>query len=157
MNKILAKLMIPAAALISAVAVQPASAHHSFGLFDMGNEKTIEGDIVEFQWTNPHTWTFIAVKNADGSTTKWGIEGMSPNYLGRRGWSKETLRPGDHVKVVIYPLKSGNPGGTFLRATLPNGKTMVMFGRPGGGGVGAVPPGQKPADPSARYKQQAQP
>jgi Family of unknown function (DUF6152) len=133
----------------------PASAHHSFGLFDMGNEKVIEGNIVEFQWTNPHTWTFIDVKAEDGRVTKWGIEGMSPNYLGRRGWSKDSLRPGDHVKVVIYPLKSGNPGGTFLRATLPDGKTMVMFGRPGGGGVGAVPPGQKPTDPGDRDKNAA--
>ncbi len=157
MNRILARLTIPAAALMWIATALPAAAHHSFGLFDMGNEKTIEGDIVEFQWTNPHTWTFVAVKNADGSTTKWGIEGMSPNYLGRRGWSKETLKPGDHVKVVIYPLKSGMPGGTFLRATLASGKTMVMFGRPGGGGVGEVPTGEKPADPGDRYKPKAQP
>jgi len=155
MNKILASLAVSGLTLTAAVATQPVQAHHSFGLFDMGHEKTIEGDIVEFQWTNPHTWTFIDVKGPNGTVTKWGIEGMSPNYLGRRGWSKETLKPGDHVKIVIYPLKSGNPGGTFLRTVLPSGKTMVMFGRPGGGGVGAVPKGQKPADPSNRFNKPA--
>ncbi|HEU4619901.1 MAG TPA: DUF6152 family protein [Gammaproteobacteria bacterium] len=105
-----------------------ASAHHSFAPFDMESEKTIEGDIVEFQWTNPHTWTWLNVKNDDGSVTRWGLEGMSPNFLGRRGWTRETLKPGDRVKVVIHPLKNGDPGGTFLRVTLADGTEKVMFG-----------------------------
>jgi hypothetical protein len=106
-----------------------AAAHHSFSQFDMATQKTLEGDVVEFQWTNPHTWTWIDVKNADGTVTKWGLEGMSPNFLGRRGWSKNTLKPGDHVKLVVAPLKSGEHGGTFLRATLKDGTEMVMFGQ----------------------------
>jgi hypothetical protein len=111
-----------------------ASAHHSFSVFDMTTEKTIEGEIVEFQWTNPHTWTWVNVKNADGTVTRWGLEGMSPNYLGRRGWSKNTFKPGDHVKMVVAPLKSGEPGGTLMRATLADGKEVVNFGRAPGGG-----------------------
>ncbi len=77
------------------------------------------------------------MKNADGSVTRWGFEGMSPNYLGRRGWSKSTFKPGDKVKAVIYPLKSGEPGGTLLHATLPDGTEVVNFGRPPSGGGGA--------------------
>jgi len=106
-----------------------AAAHHSFSVFDLTTEKVIEGDVVEFQWTNPHTWTWIDVTNEDGTVTRWGLEGMSPNFLGRRGWSKSTLKAGDHIKVVIAPLKSGEPGGTFFRATLPDGTEKVMFGR----------------------------
>src|SRR6185369_1197411 len=113
-----------------------ANAHHSFSVFDMTTEKTIEGDIVEFQWTNPHTWTWVSVKGTDGKVTRWGLEGMSPNFLGRRGWSKNTFKPGDHVKMVIAPLKSGEPGGTLMRATLANGTEVVNFGRP--------PPGAPP-------------
>jgi uncharacterized protein DUF6152 len=105
-----------------------ASAHHSFAVFDMSQQKTIEGTVSDFQWTNPHTWTWVDVKGDDGSVVKYGFEGMSPNFLGRRGWSKNTLKPGDHVKIVYAPLKSGEPGGTFLRATLADGKEMVMFG-----------------------------
>jgi len=105
-----------------------ASAHHSFAVFDMSQQKTIEGTVSDFQWTNPHTWTWVDVKGDDGSVTKYGFEGMSPNFLGRRGWSKNTLKPGDHVKIVYAPLKSGEPGGTFLRATLADGTEMVMFG-----------------------------
>ena len=115
-----------------------ASAHHSFSVFDTQHQETIEGNIVEFQWTNPHSWTWIDVKNADGTVTRWGLEGMSPNYLGRRGWSKNTFKPGDHVKMTIAPLKSGEPGGTLMRATLANGTEVVNFGRP--------PPGAPPLE-----------
>ena len=107
-----------------------ANAHHSFAVFDMSTQKTIEGTISDFQWTNPHTWTWVDVKNGDGSVTKYGFEGMSPNFLGRRGWSKNTLKPGDHIKITYAPLKNGDPGGTFLRATLQDGTEMVMFGGP---------------------------
>jgi hypothetical protein len=106
-----------------------ASAHHSFSVFDMTTNKEIEGEVVEFQWTNPHTWTWVDVTNADGTTTRWGLEGMSPNFLGRRGWSKNTFKPGDKIKATLWPLKSGEPGGTLQRATLPDGSEVVNFGR----------------------------
>ena len=98
-----------------------AQAHHSFSVFDMQTNKELEGEVVEFQWTNPHTFLWINVKNADGSETRWGLEGMSPNFLGRRGWTKRTFEP----------------GGTLQRATLPDGSEVVNFGGAGGGGGGA--------------------
>jgi hypothetical protein len=107
----------------------PASAHHSFSAFDMAKESTIEGEVTEFQWTNPHTWTWVDVKGEDGKVVRYGFEGMSPNFLGRRGWSKNTMKPGDHVKITYAPLKSGEPGGTFLHAKMADGTDMVMFGR----------------------------
>ncbi len=110
------------------LAAAAARAHHSFAAFDMETEKTIEGEVVEFQWTNPHTWTWIDVTAEDGTTTRWGLEGMSPDFLGRRGWTRNTLEPGDRVRVTIHPLKSGEPGGTFVRAVLDDGTTKVMFG-----------------------------
>ena len=78
------------------------------------------------------TGTEAVVQNADGSKTRWGLEGMSPNFLGRRGWTKNTFKPGDQVKVVLWPLKTGEPGGTLQRATLPDGTEVVNFGRAGG-------------------------
>jgi hypothetical protein len=110
--------------------VTPAVAHHSFDMFDMTKQITITGTIKEFQWTNPHTFTWIDVPNDKGGVDTWAIEGMSPNFLGRRGWTKHTLNPGDKVTVTIYPLKEGKLGGTFLHCTLPDGKEMVMFDVP---------------------------
>ena len=124
----LERVVVAALGIATLAIAGSASAHHSFAVFDMSQQKTIEGTVSDFQWTNPHTWTWVDVKNADGSVTKYGFEGMSPNFLGRRGWSKNTLKPGDHVKITYAPLKSGDPGGTFLRATLQDGKEMVMFG-----------------------------
>ena len=108
-------------------AMQPLSAHHSFEMFDSTRTVTLTGTIKDFQWTNPHTWTWIDVPNAQGGVDTWGIEGMSPNFLGRRGWTKHTLSPGDKVTITIFPLKNGQNGGTFLHCTLPDGKEMVMF------------------------------
>ena len=120
--------VLAAGAALTLAAWNPVRAHHSFNVFDLAVEKVIEGEVVDFEWTNPHTWTWINVTNEDGTVTKWGLEGMSPNYLGRRAWNRLTLQPGDQIEVVIYPLKSGEPGGTFVRATLEDGTEKIMFG-----------------------------
>jgi hypothetical protein len=124
--------IVPAAVVLGLVGLLgggAAGAHHSFSVFDMTTTKEIEGQVVEFEWTNPHTFTWIDVTNADGSKTRWALEGMSPNFLGRRGWSKNTFKPGDKIKVSLWPLKSGEPGGTLQRAILPDGSEVVNFGR----------------------------
>ena len=115
----------------------PAQAHHSFAMFDISQEKALAGTVVEFQWTNPHSWIWLDVPAAGGAAEKWGIEGMSPNFLERRGWSKNTLKPGDKVTVVIHPVRTGGHGGSFMRMTLANGTVMDMMGGPPGG---AKPP-----------------
>jgi hypothetical protein len=119
------RLAIAAAA---ALAAGPALAHHSFAMFDMNQEKTVTGTVTDFQWTNPHTWIWLEVPTAGGAAEQWGVEGMSPNFLERRGWSKNTLARGDKVSVVIHPVKDGGKGGSFVRVTLPNGTVMDMMG-----------------------------
>lgn len=110
-------------------AAEPAMAHHSFAMFDFQTEKTLTGTVVQFDWTNPHTFIFIeAPTGAAGAMERWGLEGMSPNYLGRRGWTKNSLNPGDKITVTIHPLKDGAKGGTYLKVTLANGKEMLNFG-----------------------------
>lgn len=119
------RLAIVAAA---ALAAGPALAHHSFAMFDMNQQKTITGTVTDFQWTNPHTWIWLEVPTANGAAEQWGVEGMSPNFLERRGWSKNTLARGDKVSVVIHPVKDGGKGGSFVSVTLPNGTVMNMMG-----------------------------
>lgn len=123
-----------AAALMGILVTSAAWAHHSFSMFNNTKEETLTGTVKEFQWTNPHTFTFVDVTAADGKVETWGLEGMSPNYLGRRGWTKRTLKPGDKISVSIYPLKDGLKGGMFLRAKLADGTEKVMFGTPPRGG-----------------------
>ncbi|HEX3838886.1 MAG TPA: DUF6152 family protein [Steroidobacteraceae bacterium] len=115
-----------------AIAALPmaAIAHHSYAMFDLSQTVTLQGTIRDFQWTNPHSWIWIDVPDAKGAPQQWGIEGMSPNYLARRGWSKHTLRPGDKVSVVIHPLKGVERGGSFLSVTLADGTVMRQSGAP---------------------------
>jgi len=118
------------AAVLSTFSIGIASAHHSFSMFNNTTEITITGVVKEFQWTNPHSFTWVDVTGADGKVETYGLEGMSPNYLGRRGWTKKTLQPGDKITVTIYPLKDGLKGGMFLRCKLADGTEKVMFGNP---------------------------
>ena len=112
-----------------AVAGVSLSAHHSFAVFDMTSEKTITGTVSKFEWTNPHTFIFVDVPNDKGVIETWAIEGMSPNYLGRRGWSKTSVKPGDKITMTVRPLKDGKAGGMFVRAMV-DGKMLMPTGQP---------------------------
>jgi len=111
-------------------AVAPARAHHSFAMFDFTKEVTLTGTISKFDWTNPHTFVWIDVVNSEGKVETWAAEGQSPNYLGRRGWSKDTIKPGDKVTLVLNPLRDGRTGGMFRNMTLPGGKVIDQRGTP---------------------------
>ncbi len=117
----LRKLGLLGATLALAATVQ---AHHSFAMFDNSKEQTIEGEVKEFQWTNPHIWIQINVPGADGKIVEYSIEGGSPNGLRRQGWSRTTLKPGDKIVMTMHPLKDGSPGGSFVRATV-NGEPLI--------------------------------
>ena len=137
----LSNLWPVAAVLAGALAgPAPALAHHSTAMFDMEHEVQLTGTVKDFQWTQPHTWIDFEAPNASGGVDQYGIEGMSPSYLGRNGWSKHTLSPGDEVTVSIHPLKDGRKGGFDASITWPNGKTMYNLPqRPTGGAPPAKP------------------
>ena len=108
---------------VFALSTGAAFAHHSFAMFDNGKEQTIEGEVKDFQWTNPHIWIQVNVKGTDGKTTEYSIEGGSPNGLKRQGWTKKSINAGDKIVLKMHPLKDGTPGGSFMSAQV-NGKTL---------------------------------
>ena len=124
----LAAHKLPIIAILIAGWTTLALAHHSYAAFDMTLQKTVNGTVKKFDWTNPHTWVWIDVVNEQGVTETWGIEGMSPNYLARRGWSRSTLKAGDKITVTVRPMKSGEKGGMWVNAKRPNGETLMMGG-----------------------------
>jgi hypothetical protein len=101
-----------------------AVAHHSTAMFEWGKEKTLDGTIDKWEWTQPHTFIWIVVPAKGGKAEQWGFEGMSPSWLGRRGWNLKSLNRGDKVKLTYYPLRDGRHGGFYVRVTLPDGKTL---------------------------------
>jgi hypothetical protein len=110
----------------------PASAHHSFAMFDANHTTTLEGTVKEFQWTNPHAWIVLTVAKQGEADQQWAVEMGGPSGLARQGWRPKTLTPGMSVKVTIHPLRDGSNGGQFMDATLPDGTQM-------GRGAGAAP------------------
>jgi hypothetical protein len=109
---------VAAAAGLSAAGA--AWAHHSFAMFDQTKQVSVTGTVKDFQWTNPHA--FIEVD--DGKGKVWSVELNSPNNLRRQGWTREAMKAGDHVTVVLNPLRDGKPGGLFNAVTLPSGKVL---------------------------------
>lgn len=108
----------------------PALAHHSPAEFDTSRELRLKGTVLGFVWANPHTQTTLRTVGEDGAEAVWTLEGMSPDYLGRRGWSRYSLTPGATIEVTVFPARDGSRRGMFLRATLPDGTVRVMFEQP---------------------------
>ena len=96
-TRLSARLAAAAAAVLLAAT---ASAHHSISAeFDQNRPVTFTGTVVKIEWTNPHIYTHVAVKEPDGKVTEYKVEGGPPNALYRAGWRKDTLKPGDTVTV----------------------------------------------------------
>ena len=116
------------AAVAALAASGAALAHHSTAMFDF--QKTIEvtGTVKDFQWTNPHTWTNVTLEGGK-ATGVYGLEGMSPNYLSRNGWTKRTLKPGDKITFDVHPLKDGRKGGFMVSAKLADGTVLYNLPR----------------------------
>jgi len=94
----------------------PASAHHSFAMFDALHPKEISGTVKEFRFVSPHTILIVTVKGQDGVEKEWILEGGAPGLQVREGLTSKSLRPGDEVTVTINPLHSGAEGGSYQPA-----------------------------------------
>ena len=103
-------------------------AHHSAAAFDSTQLKTISGTVKKFDYSNPHTWVWLDVPNEQGGVDTWGVEGMSPNFLNRRGWTRTTLKPGDKLTITLRPMKNGEKGGMWINAKRPDGEVLLMNG-----------------------------
>jgi hypothetical protein len=116
-------------ALAAVLAAAPVGAHHSFAMFDNTRQVAVTGVVKEVQWTNPHVWIQILVPNARGQNEEWGVECTSVNFMARRGWTRHTLNPGDHVTLMIAPLRDGSHGGSFRSVSSLNGAPLVLGGQ----------------------------
>jgi hypothetical protein len=114
-------------AVILRAAAFPVFAHHSFAAFDITAQKSVTGNVHKVDWTNPHIWLWIDVPNDKGGSDTYGFEGMSPNFLARRGWTRTTLKVGDKITINYRPMKDGSKDGMFMTGQA-NGKLLSMMG-----------------------------
>ncbi len=135
--------------LLGAMTV-PALAHHSLAAeFDVNQPVTLHGTITKLEWINPHSWLHIDVKNDDGSTAKWMIEGATPNTLLRRGFTRETVKAGTEITIVGYRAKNGANRANGRDLILADGSRLFM----GSPGTGAPEPDGEAADSSDAAEQ----
>jgi hypothetical protein len=100
------------------------SAHHSTAMYDSQNPKTISGTVVKFDWTNPHAFIFLDVKDEKGNVVRWEVEMMSLNHLRSYGWTSKTVKPGDTISCTGAPAKSGAPSMIANRMKLSDGREI---------------------------------
>jgi hypothetical protein len=103
----------------------PILAHHSFmAEFDQRKPVTLEGLVTNVEWINPHTYFYVNVKDKGGKVASWALETGSPNALLSRGWTRDTIKVGDYVKVYAYRAKENDSRAAARSVTLKDGRTL---------------------------------
>lgn len=116
-----------------------AIAHHAFAAeFDANRPVKLMGTVTKMEWINPHAWIHLEVKQPDGKTVTWMVEGGAPNALVRRGFNKSSLPIGTVILVEGFQAKNGTMTANGRDLTLPDGKKLFM----GSSGTGA--PDERP-------------
>ena len=118
------KRYLLAAAVLVALATTPISAHHSTAMYQMDSPTTIVGTVKRFEWTNPHAFIYLDVKDDKGNVVEWEIELMSLNHLRSYGWMRTTVKAGDPITCTGGRAKSGAPSMISALLKLPDGREL---------------------------------
>lgn len=114
-------------------------AHHSFAVhFVSEANKEVTGVVESFRFANPHGMVTFNVTDANGGITQWRAETNSPNILRRRGWSRDSLKPGDEITILGFPARDGTSYMRVSKITFADGRELI--------GQGSAPPAQGEAD-----------
>src|SRR5262245_34973532 len=128
------------------LAALPALAHHAFSAeFDINKPLTLKGTFTRWEMINPHSWFHIDVKNPDGTTTEWLIEGGSPNALIRLGVTKSSVKVGTELTIEAYQAKNGKNKAVGRSFILADGKRLFLSDS-------SAVPGGAPASPATPDK-----
>jgi hypothetical protein len=123
MTRRLASCLVAAAALL--LTGTALVAHHAESAqFDASNPVEVTGVIKKVEWANPHIWFYVDVKDDTGKITTWGFSGLPPGMLARRGFTKDTMKPGDVVTVRGSRAKDGSTNASGGRVTFADGRQV---------------------------------
>ena len=106
--------------------VKPALAHHSFEAeFDGDKTATVKGVVTKVDWTNPHAWIYMNIKDDSGATKTFAVELGPPYALVRNGWKRDTVKIGDTVTVEGAAMAKD---GSSRAGSLPSTKMVLGSG-----------------------------
>ena len=122
--------ILSAAIFALVVATAPLLAHHSFAAeFDGKKPVKVQGVVRKVEWTNPHIWFYVEGKDeVSGRTGIWGFSGAAPGLLGRRGIRRDSMKPGDMVKVDGFIAKDGSLNASGGKVTFADGRNVFTAG-----------------------------
>lgn len=124
-SKLTAGAMVAAVVMMLGLTVKPVSAHHAFAAeYDANRPVKFSGTVTKMEWINPHAWIHVDVKKPDGTVESWMVEFGTPNTLLRRGFTRDSLKPGAVIVVDGYGSKDGSLHANGRDVTLPDGRTL---------------------------------
>jgi Family of unknown function (DUF6152) len=99
-------------------------AHHSTAEYDMTALTSVKGTVTQFEWSNPHAYIHIDVKDDKGGTTEWAAELASLGMLSRVNWKRDTVKPGDEITIYGNRAKNGKPLMRLDKIAFANGQEL---------------------------------
>jgi hypothetical protein len=114
------------------LAARPGVAHHAFAAeFDSDKPVKLTGAVTRLDWTNPHAWIYVDIKDETGKVANWGFELASPNGLMRNGWTRFSLKPGDVVTIEGSRAKNGSTNANAQTVVTSTGQKLFAGANPG--------------------------
>jgi len=101
------------------------SAHHSAAAeYDASRLLVLDAIVTKVEWSNPHVFFHVAVKERKGTLVDWYLEAASPNGMRRQGWLPKTIKAGDRVTVEAYQAKDAPALAKTHRVKVPDGRWL---------------------------------
>ena len=141
------------AAVLSSGFVAPVSAHHSRAAFQLDVKSEMRAKITRLRWTNPHVFLVGEVINDKGEKEEWTFEGHSVSGLSHMGWTKDTVKEGDELLLVVNKHRDADKHFALMdHVVLPSGRIVYSVGQPPVDPNAPKPPIRASTDFSGNWK-----